>query len=163
MCRDLGLFAATKVLRNVELQHASVESALNILSQLGEPGLRPLTELTHQLEMIDGILQNKTDESIFNTAPNQDKKFVVIQGLYAHLTMTLHYTDPSLVGAASIRMVELELRHGLSPLAPLAFAFYGETLAAIGLYDKACRMGTSLIVLLIIFFEVITLNMNDNL
>ena len=56
--------------------------------------------------------------------------------------MTLHYTDPSLVGSASIRMVELELRNGLSPLAAIAFAFFGETLAAIGLYDKACRMGT---------------------
>ncbi len=101
-----------------------------------------MAELTHQLEMIDGILQKKTNGNgaIFNTALNQDKKFVVIQSMYAHLTMTLHWTDPSLVGAASLRMVELELRRRLSPLAPIAFAHFGETLCAFGLFDKARRM-----------------------
>ena len=61
--------------------------------------------------------------------------------LYANLLWILQYTDTSLCAAASYQMLQLTLKNGLCAISLLALSFYGETQAAIGNLDLACRLG----------------------
>merc|ERR1712194_66760 len=53
------------------------------------------------------------------------------------------FTEPSLKGDVSLRMVDLTLKSGFTPLCPLAFAYYGGTLVSMGNehMSEASRLG----------------------
>ena len=51
-------------------------TTIEILSQLGEPALRPLVELDADMEAVDSLLQSTTDESILNMTTSNEKTFV---------------------------------------------------------------------------------------
>ena len=87
------------------------------------------------------ILQTLTDAYFCNMQDNQTKRVVSILKLYAEMAHVLHYVSPSLIGAVALRMVELTMSKGISPIAPLAFAYYGETLASMGNISEGCRLG----------------------
>jgi hypothetical protein len=51
-----------------------------------------------------------------------------------------------LLGAVSLRLADLTLRNGLTPLCPLAFVYLGATLLNMGTeyITQACRLGVLL-------------------
>jgi len=124
------------------LQKESMEATVRILDEIGEPALRPLGELSNDMSTIDEIFQTTTDEFIYNMMQCTEKRHVVCQKLYANLLLVLVFVEPALMGAASLYMLRNVMSFGLTPISPLAFASYGGTLAAIGQYDSACRLGT---------------------
>ena len=75
------------------------------------------------------------------TEATANKRTVNMLKLYANLAHMLHFTDPSLIGSVSLRMVEITMKSGLTSTAPLAFAHYGEMLASIGHINEGCRLG----------------------
>ena len=122
----------------------SLESSLDILAKLGEQPLREISDDTLQADMVsmNEILQNTSDESILNLHENKAKKIIITMKLYLNLGHVLHFVKPSLIGAASLRMVELTMNYGLASSSPLAFGFYGQILAANGSVKEGCRLGT---------------------
>jgi hypothetical protein len=76
-------------------------------------------------------------------AEANDKKVVVLLKIYAALANLLIFINPSLLGAVSLRMVDITLKSGSTPECPLAFAFYSGALVSMGneYVDEACRLG----------------------
>ena len=114
-----------------------------ILAKLDEKPLRDMEDntLSTDIAAMNEILQTLTDEYFCNMQDNQTKRVVSILKLYANLAHLLHFVKPFLVGSVSLRMVELTMSKGISPTAPLAFAYYGETLASMGNISEGCRLG----------------------
>lgn len=137
------LYTAAKALRHAELLQESMESTFSIFLEMGEklPCRMGDSKLSADMNAMDEILVNMTDDSICNMTNTNDKRMDTLLSLYANLMHTLHFYDPSFGAAVSLRMVDITLKHGLSSLSSLAFAHYGEILASIGNLDLACRLG----------------------
>ena len=135
---------ATKCLNHVGLFEKSMKSSLHTLAKLGEPPLREISDYTLQADMMkmNEILQNTPDESILNLHENKAKKIIITMKLYLNLGHVLHFVKPSLIGAVSLRMVELTMSNGLASTSPFAFGYYGEALVATGSVKEGCRLGT---------------------
>ena len=121
-----------------------MESSFAILLQAGEelPRVMGDAKLTGDIQiMMNNILQEATDYSILNMEVTTNNRTVTLLKLYANLAYMLHLTDPSLIGAVSLRMVDITIKSGLTSISPLAFAYYGETLASIGYITEGCRLG----------------------
>ena len=121
----------------------SLESSLDILAKLGEQPLREISDDTLQADMMkmNEILRNTPDESILNLHENKAKKIIITMKIYLNLGHVLHFVKPSLIGAASLRMVQLTMSNGLALSSALAFGYYGEALVANGSVKEGCRLG----------------------
>ena len=120
-----------------------MKSSLDTLAKLGEQPLREISDNTLQADMMkmNEILRNTPDESILNLHENKAKKIIIIMKIYSNLCHVVHFAKPSLIGSASLRMVELTMNYGLASSSPLAFGFYGQILAANGSVKEGCRLG----------------------
>ena len=116
---------------------------LGILTKLDEKPLRDIEDstLSKDIAVMNKKLQTLPDVSICNMPENQIKKSIALNKLFADLAYILHFVNPSLIGSVSLRMVELTMSEGISPTAPLAFAYYGETLVSMGNISEGCRFG----------------------
>jgi len=120
---------------------------MEILAKLEEKPLRDMGDntLSTDIDVMNRNLQPLPDGYICNMQENQAKRAVSIHKLYAELAHLLHFVKPSLIRSVSLRMVELTMSEGISPTAPLAFAYYGEMLASMGNISEGCRLGESVV------------------
>ena len=125
------------------LLEQSVESSLDTLSKIGEQPLREISDNTLQADMMkmNEIMRNTSDDYILNLHENKAKKIIIAMKIYSSLGHMLQLAKPSLVGALTLRMVELTITNGLVPSSPLAFALYGGVQAATGNIAEGCRLG----------------------
>ena len=121
-----------------------MKPSLDTLAKLGEQPLGGISDYTLKAGMMkmNEILRNTSDESILNLHENKAKKINTTLEIYSNLCSVLHLAKPSLVGAVSLRMVELTMSNGLASSSPIAFGFYGEALVANGNIKEGCRLGT---------------------
>ena len=126
------------------LLEQSVESSLDTLSKIGEQPLRDISDNTLHTDMMtmNEIIRNTSDDYILNLHENKAKKIIITLKIYSNLCHVVHLINPSLVGAVSLRMVELTMNNGLDSSSPLAFVHYGEVLLALGSVKEGCRLGT---------------------
>ena len=143
----LGRIVTARSLHQGELLQASVASSLETLSKLGEQPPREITDTTLHTDMqtMNEILRNTPDELILNMQKNDAKKIVSIMSLAKILCDVLPFAKPSLIGAVSLRMVELTMTNGLVPSSPLAFTYYGSAVVALGNFSEGCRLGMYLV------------------
>ena len=125
---------------------------MEILTELDEKPLRDIKDsiLITDMVIMNTTLQQLSDNHICNMQDNQSKRSVTLNKLYADLAHILHYVNPTLVAAVSLRMVELTMSEGISPTAPLAFAHYGEVLTSMGNINEGCRLGELICILFIL-------------
>ena len=125
------------------LLEQSVESSLDTLSKIGEQPLREISDNTLQADMMkmNEIMRNTSDDYILNLHENKEKKNIITLKIYSNLGHMLQLAKPSLVGALTLRMVELTITNGLVPSSPFAFALYGGVQAATGNIAEGCRLG----------------------
>ena len=111
-----------------------MESILEILNKLGEAAPRPMGDSTLMTDIDDmnKVLHDRSDDSLLNMQDTKDKKLVALHQLYSDLVHVLYFVKPALIGSVSLRMIELTMSKGITPTAPIAFAYYGTTLAAMG-------------------------------
>ena len=138
-----GLAVAAKCLHHVGLLKESMESSLKTLHKLGEQPLRDISDDTLHTDMktMNEIMRNTPDDYIMGLHENKAKKITITLKIYLNLCHVVHLKKPSLVGAVSLRMVELTMNNGLVSSSPLAFAYYGEVLVATGSVKEGCRFG----------------------
>ena len=120
-----------------------MKSSLDTLAKLGELPLRDTSDDTLQADMMsmNESLRNTPDESILSMQENKAKKIIITMKLYLNLGHVLHFVKPSLIGAASLRMVELTMSNWLASSSPLAFGYYGQVLVSTGNIAEGCRLG----------------------
>jgi hypothetical protein len=123
----------------------SIEASLALLVQFGEVLPRAIGDekLRIDIDQMNSFLQSQSNDVIYNTQENMDKKMTTLTNLYAYLAHTTHYRRPWLVGSLSLRMVELAVKSGLSPSSPVAFAIFGGVLVTSGKITEGCRLGES--------------------
>jgi hypothetical protein len=120
-----------------------MDAMLWILTKLEEATLRDMGDstLSTDIAAMNVRLQQLSDDCICNTQENQMKRSIALNKLYADLAHVLLFVKPNLVADVSLRMVKLTLSKGITPTAPLAFAYYGQVLASMGNISKGCRLG----------------------
>lgn len=141
----LGLYSTTKALRQANRLIESMQSTFSIIEQCGEELPHAIDEkVTKDMMIMNATLQKMTDESILSTEYTMDKRTILLMKLYAELANTLHWINPSLIGAVSLRLADLTLKNGLTPLCPLAFVHFCSALANMGneFIADGCRLGT---------------------
>jgi hypothetical protein len=138
-----GLSIAAFDLRIAGSYKESAAAIMEILAKLEEKPLREVGDsaLSIDIAATNVRLQQLTDDYICNMQENQMKRSIALNKLYADLAHVLYYVKPALFANVSLRMVEFTLSKGLTPTAPLAFAYYGQVLASMGNICKGCRLG----------------------
>ena len=134
--------AATKVIV-VRQPKEAMESSFGILLECNEVMPRTMEDkrLRSDIDHMNYILQQMSDDSICNMKENYDKKTNTIVNLYAHLSHFMQFFKPWLAVSVSLRMVELTMKFGLSAQSPLAFAHFGGNLLTEGCINEGCRLG----------------------
>jgi hypothetical protein len=141
----LGLYTTTKALRQANRFIESMHSTLAIIEQCGEEMPRTIDEkLTKDMMIMNAALQKISDESILSTEQTMDQRTIFLMKLYVELANMLHWINPSLTGAVSLRLADLTLKNGLTPLCPLAFVHFSLVLLNMGneYITDSCRLGT---------------------
>lgn len=142
-CRLLGLYALARLLSYAEIQDESINGLLEVLQQLGEEPLLPISDplLVSRIQATNNILHQTSDEAILNLPETEEKKVISLQKVYNHLTHLFHFRNQSLIGAVTLRMVELTLNYGFCSLSAVGFSYYAERQASLENYDLAIRLG----------------------
>ena len=122
-----------------------MDSTFDTLRLAGEELPRNVgdAKLSSDMQAMNDALQKMSDDDVLSMRQTSNKKIITLQKIYSNLADLLHFIKPSLICAVSLRMVELTLSEGLTPSSPLAFAYYGEMLAASGNLAEGCRLGMS--------------------
>ncbi len=137
-----GMLAATKT-----LSHTCIEEAVNllfsILDQMGEPSLRQVgdAQLAAEMQSMIGILHQTTNDAILSMGEVKERKIATLMKVYVHLLAMLHFCKQTLFAAASLRLIEMTLKHGLSQASPMAIVHYAEILSRTSYVDLALRLG----------------------
>ena len=120
-----------------------MDAMLGILTKLEEATLRDMgdSELSIDIAATNVTLQQLTDGCICNMQENQMKKSITLNKLYADLALVQNFVKPALFADVSLRMVKLTLSKGITPTAPIGFAYYGQTVASMGNIFEGCRLG----------------------
>ena len=144
-----GLYAGAKGLMQAYLLKESMDSTFDTLLQAGEELPRAMGDVksTNAIQRMNDILQKTSDDYVLTLPQTNNKKIITLQKIYSNLAELLLFIKPSLIGAVSLRMVELTLSEGLTPNSPLALAHYGQMLMVSENFAEGCRLGMSSIFL----------------
>ena len=121
----------------------SMLSSFDTLFKLGEQPPRDMdTTLYTDMMNMNTMLRGMSDDSILNMQEIKEKKIEILLAIQANLAHVMYFVMPSLIGALSLRMVELTMNNGLVSLSPLALGYFGEVLVANDSVKEGCRLGT---------------------
>ena len=143
MPKITGLSIAAFDLRIAGLYKESVAAIMEILAKLDEKPLRDMGDstLSTDIAAMNVGLQQLPDDCICDMQENQMKRSIALNKLYADLAYVLYFVKPALLADVSLRMVQFTLSKGITPTAPIGFAYYGQTLASMGNIFEGCRLG----------------------
>jgi len=113
---------------------AAVGCAKDALRNLGEEFPEDVTPdvLIHFIEETKELLDGMANEELINLKLMTDTKTIMAMKYLARLSEALYIFRPGDQPIVVLRMVQLSLTHGMSPLSPLAFVSYGSFLASSG-------------------------------
>jgi len=117
---------------------------LKLLIELGEDPPRVMGDSTLKadIDAMNQVLQSRSNDSLLKMPQANDKKVATLLRLYADLVLVLHFLDKQhLIASVSLKMIDITIKNGMTPTAPLSFAYYGELLAYTGQIEGGCRLG----------------------
>lgn len=112
----------------------SVESCLSILSELGEGLPRTISrddavkKISETLLILEGI----ADEDLLNYRRCTSRKKLMAMKFLAKLENACQEVNPALQPIVTLKMIKLTISHGMSPVSPIAFAYFGGLVANLG-------------------------------
>ena len=140
-----GLYALAKTFRQASELQKAMHSLFFIIQLCGEELPLPMgnEKLDNEINNMNRILQNTSGGLILSMKQTKNKKVVVLLKVFAELANLFVSINPNMIGAVSLRMIDLTLKSGLTSECPLAFAFYAMTLMSMGAEhtNEACRLG----------------------
>jgi predicted ATPase len=118
----------------------SVEMAISVLSQLGiELPASSESEITTNIEQTKLTLQGFTDQELIDYKIMIDPSMIMAMKFLARLVITLYYTRPAGVPITTLKMIQLSIYHGMSPVSPIGFTYFGQLVASSGDIEQGCR------------------------
>jgi hypothetical protein len=112
----------------------SVENCLSILSELGEGLPRTISrddavkKINETLLILEGI----ADEDLLNYRRCTSRKKLMAMKFLAKLENACQEVIPALQPIVTLKMIKLTISHGMSPVSPIAFAYFGGLVANLG-------------------------------
>eukprot|EP00985_Skeletonema_marinoi_P010653 scaffold4990_cov72-Skeletonema_marinoi.AAC.1 len=112
----------------------SIEKGLDILSKLGIE-VRG-TNVKARVQETKDLLSSHTDDEILNSKPMTDSTMIIAMKFLGKLEIGMNHLMPKSLPYVTFKIIELSLTHGMSPVSPLGFAYYGSYLAKQGNINK---------------------------
>eukprot|EP00985_Skeletonema_marinoi_P014100 scaffold7078_cov148-Skeletonema_marinoi.AAC.7 len=108
----------------------SIEKGLNILSKLGIEVQGTSVEAC--LQETKALLSTHTDDEILNSKQMTDPTMIMAMKFLGKSEIGMTQIMPKSVPYVTFKIIELSLTHGMSPVTPIGFAYYGSYLAKQG-------------------------------
>jgi predicted ATPase len=108
----------------------SIEKGLNILSKLGIEVQGTNVEV--RVQETKDLLSTHTDDEILNSKQMIDPTMIIAMKFLGKLEAGMTQIMPKSVLYVAFKIIELSLTHGMSPVSPIGFAYYGSHLAKQG-------------------------------
>ena len=112
----------------------SCSSAISVLSELGEelPDSYAEQELKFHIKQTKIILEGYTDQDLIGFRRMDDHKKIMAMKFYARLLLSYQLIKPDSQPIVILKMIQLTMGKGMSPVSPIAFVFFGQLLARQG-------------------------------
>eukprot|EP00984_Skeletonema_dohrnii_P018848 scaffold8915_cov95-Skeletonema_dohrnii-CCMP3373.AAC.1 len=108
----------------------SIEKGLDILSKLGIEVQG--TNVEARVQEMKDLLSSHTDDEILNSKQMTDPTMIIAMKFLGKLETGMTQIMPKSVPYVTFKIIELSLTHGMSPVSPLGFGYYGSYLAKQG-------------------------------
>jgi len=120
---------------------AAIACGIEVLSKLGEDFPKKVTPhvAIHFMEETSEMLDEMTNEELIDHKAMSDSNKIMAMNFLTRLFEALFMIRPSDQPIVILKMVQLSLTHGMSPLSPLAFVLYGSFLANMGNIQEGYR------------------------
>jgi hypothetical protein len=118
----------------------SVDMAISVLSQLGiELPVLSEAEITTCVEQTKLLLQGLTDQELIDYKLMIDPSMIMAMKFLARLITALYYTMPAGIPIITLKMIQLSINHGMSPVSPIGLVYFGHHVASCGDISKGCH------------------------
>lgn len=120
----------------------AVEIMTLTLSQLGEsfPETYTESEVKLYVEKTDSMLRRfSSDNDLIEYKLMEDSQKEMAMKFYARLLIPIVMIKPDALPILTMKMVQLSIIHGMSPISPLGFTYFGLILARLGDIHEGCR------------------------
>lgn len=120
----------------------SVERSIVVLREcLGEelPESLSETDLKFHIEQTKVMLQKFTDKDLIEYKVMGDPSKLMAMKFYARLELSFQMIRPALQPIATMKMVQLTIAHGMSPMSPIGLTYFGQLTARLGDIKEGCR------------------------
>ena len=118
----------------------SVKMATSVLSQLGiDLPESAESDFKTKIERTKILLKGFTDQDLIEYKIMTDPSKIMAMKFLARLELSLQYTRPVAAPIVTMHMIRLSVDHGMSPVSPLGFTYFGQHVAACGDIEQGCR------------------------
>lgn len=86
------------------------------------------------------MLNGLADDDILNYRPMTDDKTIMSMKFLAKLENVVQLVRPDLQPTITVKMLSLTISHGMSPVSPIAFAYFSGLVSRMGYLEKGRRL-----------------------
>jgi len=120
----------------------SVKSCMVALAELGEelPDSYSESDTKFYIEQTKIMLKGfATDASLIEYKKMEDPSKMMVMKFYASLELSFQITKVEAQPIVTMKMVQLSIARGMSPMSPIGFTYFGQLLARLGNIHEGCR------------------------
>ena len=118
----------------------SVKMATSVLSQLGiDLPESAESDFKTYIERTKILLKGFTDQDLIEYKIMTDPSKIMAMKFLERLELSLQYTRPVAASIVTMHMIRLSIDHGMSPVLPLGFSYFGQHDATCGDIKQGCR------------------------
>jgi predicted ATPase len=133
------LYCATCAMAFSSKLPEAIEKVIDILAQLGIDLRGYDSSIEACLQETKDFLSGHTDDDILNTGRMIDPTKIMAMKFLGKLEMGSTQIMPESVPAVTQKIIKLSLLHGMSPVSPVGFAYFGSCLAKLGDISGGCH------------------------
>jgi len=135
------MYYTVSALCDASLLDKAIQKSVWVLSMLGED-LHQATSRENTLVLIEetrATLRDQGDDDLLHYKQMTDSSKIMAMKFLSRLVITLVMARPADIPLVTLKMVQLSLAHGMSPISAVGFVYFGSILASIGHIDEGCR------------------------
>ncbi|KAL7528135.1 hypothetical protein ACHAXR_007195, partial [Thalassiosira sp. AJA248-18] len=119
----------------------SVNRSILVLSELGENLPESLSEsqIKLQIEQTKRVLEGFSDQELMEYKLMDRPQKIMAMKFYARLESSFQMIKPAAQPIVTLKMVQLSIAHGMSPMSPIGFVYFGQLLVRLGNVKEGCH------------------------
>ena len=121
-------------LANLSRLDEAIKKGISIISELGEdiPCSPSNEEINIHIQRTQSMIKGMSEHDLTNKPMITDSKKLMVMKFLAEIQGVAHFVSPAVHKIAIMKMVQMTLSYGLSPVAPFGMACFGSFLAKNG-------------------------------